>query len=797
MDRTYLTAILGLCALLSSCSGGSGAQLPQLIPQSTAQDSPALIVPSETPTPTPPPRPAQILQQGERALSNGDWDTAMQVFQQIVVNPVSTSDEIVAAQLGIGIASLKRGDFGSARAVFDTLLTQYPDHPLATKAYFLRGDARLGLSDWSGAIDDFRAYESRKPGLLDSYTEERIADAYLALGQTNEGLSSYDAALAASRDFLGLIQLREKVAAVQRSLGEVDLAIAQYTAILDAARNPSYRATIEFNIAQAYLEAGRNTEGYQQLEIVFMNYPESVEALSSLRSLLDANIEVNQFQRGVVNYNQGQYEIALEAFYNYLAGTSINYPPDAHLYIARSYRKLGNPQSAQSELQAMLRRFRDSDSPSLNDALLELADTDAELGDVESAFGIYDQFVTDQPDSPQARDALLAAAHLAESGGDLPRAVAYLKRTQNEYPEDERPDAEFFRLGIQSYQAGDFLTSESYFQQIPDQNRGVFWDAKSLLAMGQTETAQQMFATLAETHPTTYYGLRGQNIIDGSSPFRAAATLSFPPNPDEGRDEAESWLIQKFGLENTLPLAQSLRADLATDPRILRGQELWELGMQVEARAYFEDIRQSFEDDPLALYQLSVLFRDIGLYRSSVLASRRIMDLADVNPLDAPSFLARLRYPIYFSDLILAGATKYNLDPLWVLSLIWQESIFEGFAVSTASAQGLMQIWPPTGADIASRLQWPGYQPSDLQRPYINVEFGTWLLREELNRFDNNQFAALSAYNAGPGSTAIWLEVSQGDPDLFVESITLDETQNYIPLIYQHYAFYRALYGSP
>jgi soluble lytic murein transglycosylase len=219
--------------------------------------------------------------------------------------------------------------------------------------------------------------------------------------------------------------------------------------------------------------------------------------------------------------------------------------------------------------------------------------------------------------------------------------------------------------------------------------------------------------------------------------------------------------------------------------------------MKVEARALFEDVRQSFQDDPLALYQIAVYYRDIGLYRSSILAARRITDLGDITPVAAPIFLARLQYPTYYSDLVISDAAKYDLDPLWVYSLMRQESLFEGFAVSTASAQGLMQIWPPTGADIASRIQWPGYQPSDLQRPFINVEFGTWLLREELNRFNDDRFAALAAYNAGPGNTATWVEQSQGDPDLFVESITLNEPQSYVQLIYQYYETYQAIYGSP
>src|SRR5574341_1092008 len=211
----------------------------------------------------------------------------------------------------------------------------------------------------------------------------------------------------------------------------------------------------------------------------------------------------------------------------------------------------------------------------------------------------------------------------------------------------------------------------------------------------------------------------------------------------------------------------------------------------------FEAVRQDYQDDPLATYQLAIYFREIGLYRSSILAASRLLTLAEVSLLDAPLFLARLRYPIYFSDLVALYATQYNLDPLLVFALIWQESVYEGFATSSASAQGLMQIWPPTGEDIAARLSWPNYQPSDLQRPYVSVAFGTWLLRDELDRFDGSVYAALSAYNAGTGRAADWLEASSGDADLFVEVIDLSEPQTYVRRISEHYAYYKILYGVP
>jgi len=52
---------------------------------------------------------------------------------------------------------------------------------------------------------------------------------------------------------------------------------------------------------------------------------------------------------------------------------------------------------------------------------------------------------------------------------------------------------------------------------------------------------------------------------------------------------------------------------------------------------------------------------------------------------------------------------------LLLLSVIRQESAYEGFIGSSAGAIGLMQIMPSTGAERATLLNWPeDYSIADL-----------------------------------------------------------------------------------
>jgi soluble lytic murein transglycosylase len=55
-------------------------------------------------------------------------------------------------------------------------------------------------------------------------------------------------------------------------------------------------------------------------------------------------------------------------------------------------------------------------------------------------------------------------------------------------------------------------------------------------------------------------------------------------------------------------------------------------------------------------------------------------------------------------------------------------------------------------------------------------------------------YAALAAYNGGPGNAIKWSERSQNDPDLFLESIDYEETRTYIQRVYENFNIYRRLY---
>jgi soluble lytic murein transglycosylase len=167
----------------------------------------------------------------------------------------------------------------------------------------------------------------------------------------------------------------------------------------------------------------------------------------------------------------------------------------------------------------------------------------------------------------------------------------------------------------------------------------------------------------------------------------------------------------------------------------------------------------------------------------------------DASSMKAPVYFNHVRFGPYFGDIILPEAVRQGFDGLFLLSVVRQESLFEGFITSYAAARGLMQVIPPTGQSIADQLGWPpGYTSDDLYRPLVSVRFGTYYLAQQRDRFDGDLYAALAAYNAGPGNAALWKDLAPDDPDLFLEVIRLDQTHRYLTTIYEVFDIYRNLY---
>ena len=120
-----------------------------------------------------------------------------------------------------------------------------------------------------------------------------------------------------------------------------------------------------------------------------------------------------------------------------------------------------------------------------------------------------------------------------------------------------------------------------------------------------------------------------------------------------------------------------------------------------------------------------------------------------------------------------AASEKYGVDSNLILAIIKQESDFNPYSTSSAGATGLMQIMPQNFAHTGIT---DGY---DLEQ---NINGGTKLFKEYLNKFDGNAEMALMAYNGGPGT--MQKRGVSSTTDLYKMP---QETQNYVPKVMGYY----------
>lgn len=124
-------------------------------------------------------------------------------------------------------------------------------------------------------------------------------------------------------------------------------------------------------------------------------------------------------------------------------------------------------------------------------------------------------------------------------------------------------------------------------------------------------------------------------------------------------------------------------------------------------------------------------------------------------------------------DAVNKYSEQYGVDSNLVLSIIKTESNFNANAVSSAGAQGLMQLMPAN-----SKAQGLS-NPLDIEQ---NIKGGIELLKGYLDSYGGNVEMALMAYNGGIGNMERRGVTSTSD--LYKMP---GETQNYVPKVMNYY----------
>ena len=794
-------------ATVSPTARATATRTPRPSPTATAT---ATLVPTPTPTPSPTLPPSALLDQARHDQDNGDYEAAIAGYLALLDEDAPAEQQRLA-RYGLAETYLLDQDYGTAAAAWEEFLALYPEDEAYARAAFMAATAYQATDECEKAVFLYEASLAGDKTLAD-LIHENTGDCHAALAATaplprpsqEKAIAAYREAVAATSDRGVQVSLRERIAGMYLAMDDPAAAIAEYDAILAVAQIESYRAKIEYLAGLALAGAGQAEAAVERYLRPVNRYPNAEYAYLALIELVNAGVEVDEFQRGLVDYYAGAsypdaYGAAIRAFDRYLASPSAARADEALYRKALALRAVDQPAASLAILDAII-----ADHPQskwLASAWLEKGGVLADMGDVDRAVKAYQDTAAFFPATETAPVALWRAARLREGQKSFAAAAGLYEELQKSFPGYEDAAEALWRAALARYRAGTNEPAAANLQALLQKYPGSAFETKCLYWLGKLlpgAEGQAVWDRLQRGYPREYYALRVSQVQAGASLTAArliTATVE-PPAWDPAAAEAEilpwlrGWTSVPTGTRLiSLPPAMARRADLR------RGEALVGVALRRQALGALDAARAAYWDQPLPLAHLAFYFQEQGFYGLAARAAARLAGLAPGRTVHAaPPAIQRLAYPLPYADLLSARAQEAGLDPLLLAALVRQESLFEKVAESYAGARGLGQVMPATGEGIAGSLGLVDFVLDDLYRPSVSIRFAAFYLQVQLKRFDNQILIALAAYNGGPGNTLRWLELGGDDLDLFVEVITASQSRIYLQRVYEQYIVYERLY---
>ena len=755
-------------------------------------------------TPTPTPTPSGRVEEADSALFAGNLELAKQLYQEAFQQ--SDDDEIKAHALyGLGRSYYSERQYASAIDAFNRILGQYPDTEMTANTYFMLGECYNQTEEYAQAAASYQKYAELTPTTIDEYVYTLQGDAAMDAGDYTQAIYAYQEALLVDSN-VDTATLNLKIGQAYDAMQDYTTAIQYYMNVYNSSEDDFARSTANLLSGQAYLNLGMDNEAYTRFLDSVFQFPRAYDSFTALSLLVNAGVPVDEYARGLVDYYVGSYDYAIQAFERYLASDPIENDGSIYYFKGLSHYFIDEPRQAIAEYETLINNY--PGNAYWTSAWDEKAYVQwAVLGEYTNAANTYLSFVTNAASSPDAPQFLYEAGRVYERIDDLENAALTWLRMMDEYPSSELSYQGLFLAGVSYYRLAKYEEALQIFQRVlvlstsqADKAKAYFWIGKCYQAQDDTENAQNAFSSSQMADPTDYYSIRAGQILSGQTDIYEVS-----PDYDLGYDlgyeraEGEAWLRTTFSIADETDL--NGLGDLESNARLQRIQAYWELSLYGKAINEAELLRNELQGDVVNLYRLMNYLVKLDLYQPAIYACRNILDLAgldDLGSLSVPIYFTHIRFGAYFRDLMVSTTNDYGIQPLLFYALVRQESMFNPYIVSSAGASGLAQLMPATAKENVDLLNWPAnYESSDLVKGEVSIELGAFYLNRMLKYLSGNMPASLVAYNAGAGNAEVWLSLANNDPDLFLEIVRYEETQNYLKQILEFLNIYQLVYTRP
>jgi len=671
-----------------------------------------------------------------------------EVKKALIENPHLKNDIQLNAKIAYALSQDKR--FDVSEQIWLKLLKK--SNILRSYIWWYRGINQLYAGDTTFAISIWSEGVQEEPnGLLTPKMTYYVSELCAALKNYNDAFLwmeiLYHSQETAGHKKSFLLNLMIKYADSDKNR---EKALHYFEILTDKypGSSESYQWAIKYNYFADAKKLGKD-EQIKALKILYYNgkYKDAIAYIKSLEKIPDIEIKNTlKFYRAQIYFSQKKYKSAYNLFNS----------------LKLSQFKIATQRQILRQKGRSLYR----------------------MGQRTNAYKVFEELAKKFPAWNKSLELLWVAAMNYEKKGQYSQAKKWYKKIINLNHNNLYAWRARFRIGFMAYSNGKFSEAKKSFEPVANskiwylwKDRARYWIAKSDEKLGNHDMAYSTYEKLASRPVVDYYTMKSYLILNHSI-------------------ENGIWQHAFTGFDNNkLTIDDHFNKYLDEFRPALLIEEIFG---QREAQFWLDnyEIRSNMDlSYYLALIQLS---QKIGSYGSAYIMQVRIVNKYFGNlPFTLDSPVVKYLFPLFFDDAVFDESKENDIEPEIVFAVMRQESAFKHDAESRAGARGLLQLMPGTAKEVHDQLYKDPYDEDKLIESDYNIQLGVKYLAKMVSQFDGNYYYSLAAYNAGAHRVKKWnKEINSNDIDIFLESITFNETRNYVRVCMRNYWAYKIILGS-
>ncbi len=643
---------------------------------------------------------------------------------------------------------------------------------------------------WNEAVQHYQKAVAPANELAD-YALFRLAKAYHQMGDYPSALIWYQRLIDEYPRSFHFGEANFEIAKVYQQQNDYEKALDSLSNLIDNKGSGYVRQSL-YERGLVYEALGKRKQAlltYQQLTNADPTDEVAKNALDRIKKLVKAhpNYKISRTQRmnqGLVLYHHSNWAGARAEFERVAAGYKDSLAGRATYYVGRSYYRQRRYDSAIKAFNKVGSLYPESGY--LTRALYQTTLCYRRSEQPDMAQKRLKAFLEQYAWSALADDAHYDLGWVQQNQEQYDEAIATYRRMTQKYRSSDLVSQAYWRIGWIQFKKKRYAecieTFAALLEQYPDSafsTAAHFWIAKSHERQNQWEAAEKVYReNVAANH--WYYADRARAILK-NGPQGGVVSLNTTESRANVAPNNSVW--KDIGSKKTPRAAKLMQLRLYEDAL-------------TELKGTIRVDRSNLQD---SYYNLIVCYQKLKEFQKAIIYADKLASfemLQDENEA-IPIELYQLRYPLYYGEIIQRHSQAYEIDPLFVASMIREESRYNADIASWAGALGLMQIMPATGQDLARRLRIRHFRTAMLLNPEINIQMGTWYMKHLMDKFENNHALVAGAYNGGPGRIQRWLnEMDVSDFDEFIEDISITETRRHIKKVIDSYRIYKELYSE-